>query len=332
MSPDEAQVFPLVHQVQLYFLLFNRVPLLRNDERPDRPDLDLGFPKVPSTKSIARSGNVRAKLAASAKGGRKSKLVKSVSFGETTVVSVARWINDPVKKVHFKPIVDVFPVTRWINTPTKRVHFGSTTVIPATPWDNKSAKSVSFGCRKAVIPVTRWIDQQKDVHVPRTTKRSFFQSNRSTTPAPSTAQVNKIGKVPTKPKASAKGGRHTKPVKHVHFGETTVVSVNRWIDRRKNTYPASIPAMGYQLQGWSVTPLSKPDKNGEEERYSTFWGSDSYVMLPKHASKPCDHGQDCSYNYLARIQARHAEWAPKVVFQAWLHRRESIRQKGVFML
>ncbi|KAI9368928.1 hypothetical protein BJX61DRAFT_536850 [Aspergillus egyptiacus] len=176
-------------------------------------------------------------------------------------------------------------------------------------------KKVQFGSRKTVIPVTRWIDQEKHVFKPLIRYRCRDHRHVDAHHARSKARFDKAGK----------------PVKHVRFGETTEVSVTRWIDRLLHTHPEPIHAANQKLQGWRVIPLLKPRANGEEVRYKTYWGSDPYAMLTVHLDSPCDHGHDCSYWCLARIQAKHPTWAPKVVFQAWLHKRESIRRKGLFM-
>ncbi|KAL3476586.1 hypothetical protein BJX99DRAFT_258335 [Aspergillus californicus] len=256
-------------------------------------------PTIPEPKrSIARSRYVRAKPEASARGGRKT---------------------NPGKSVRFEEEVTVVPVTRWINDPVKRVQFGDATVIPPAPWVNNTApKSVSFGCRKTVVPVTRWIDQEKHVSVPSPYRKRPSQ-------APTTAQVAK----PVRRRITSR--EPTKPAKSVHFGEDSVASVSRWIIPRLDVHPEPAAIQGRRIQGWSVTPLSKPDKDGLEVRYTTSWKSSSYVMLPKHSSKPCDHGIDCSYNHLAQIQAKHPEWAPKVVFQAWLHKRDHLRRDGYYV-
>lgn len=205
------------------------------------------------------------------------------------------------------------------NKPVKRVHFGETTVIP----------------------VTRWIDQVLDVHAfPGSRSMEILQQAKEDALAAQEKYLaakraagrttRQVDNARAKPSAPAKSERKSKPTKSVRFGETTVVSVPRWIDRRKNVYPAPIAAMG-TLQGWSVTPLTNPDEDGEEEKYTTYWGSDSYVGISDHISQPC-HRQSCAWNALARLQARHPDWTPPEVFRCWLHKRESIRKKGVFML
>ncbi|PWY77244.1 hypothetical protein BO94DRAFT_588579 [Aspergillus sclerotioniger CBS 115572] len=128
------------------------------------------------------------------------------------------------------------------------------------------------------------------------------------------------------------GGRKTKSLKSVRFGETTAVPVSRWIDRRENVFPAPLAAMGY-LQGWKVTPLSKPDEDGETEKYTTYWGSDSYIMLTSShsASQPCDR-YGCAWNRLARIADMRPTWGPATVFMAYNQLREQIRQRGGYRL
>ncbi|KAL4778906.1 hypothetical protein BJX76DRAFT_362274 [Aspergillus varians] len=247
-------------------------------------------PTIPSYSRLStRAGNVQTKPETSVKGGRKSKPAKRVHFGETTVVSVTRWINSPVKNVHF----------------------GSETVIPVTPW----------------------IVKEEHVYRPPSRRRLLSRRNIPTPHAQSTAQVDRVGNVRAKPAALAKGKAKTKPTKTVRFGESSVVSVTRWINRREHTHRPPITAMGH-LQGWSVTRLPKPNSDGEEEKYTTYWGSRPYAMFSTHASGPCDR-QYCAWNYLASLQARHPEWdRPSVVglafvlLQTWW--RFSIRGQRTF--
>ncbi|PWY69514.1 hypothetical protein BO70DRAFT_365775 [Aspergillus heteromorphus CBS 117.55] len=132
--------------------------------------------------------------------------------------------------------------------------------------------------------------------------------------------------------APTSAGRKDKSVKVVRFGENTVIPVSRWIVRQEHVYPAPIAAMGH-LQGWSVTPLTEPDEDGEMEKYATYWGSDSYVMLTfsHDASRPCNR-QDCAWNRLARIAARRPAWGPATVFMVWNRLREQVRERGGFRL
>ncbi|RAK99661.1 uncharacterized protein BO80DRAFT_409916 [Aspergillus ibericus CBS 121593] len=134
------------------------------------------------------------------------------------------------------------------------------------------------------------------------------------------------------PASAGVGGRKAKSVKSVRFGETTVVTVSRWIDRRENVFPAPLAAMGH-LQGWKVTPLSKPDEDGETEKYTTYWGSDSYIMLTSShsASESCGR-YGCAWNRLARIAGLKPTWGPATVFMAWNRLREQIRQRGGYRL
>ncbi|PYI10618.1 hypothetical protein BO78DRAFT_414696 [Aspergillus sclerotiicarbonarius CBS 121057] len=128
------------------------------------------------------------------------------------------------------------------------------------------------------------------------------------------------------------GGRKAKLLKSVRFGETTVVPVSRWIDRRENVFPAPLAALGH-LQGWKVTPLSKPDEDGETEKYTTYWGSDSYIMLTSShsASESCGR-YGCAWNRLACIADQRPTWGPATVFMAWNKLREQIRQRGGYRL
>ncbi|KAE8353880.1 hypothetical protein BDV28DRAFT_132271 [Aspergillus coremiiformis] len=127
-------------------------------------------------------------------------------------------------------------------------------------------------------------------------------------------------------------GRKDAPVrKRVRFGETTVATVSRWIERPRHVF-VGVPSSFGHLQGWSVTPLPEPDKDGELEKYVSYWGSDSYIMLTSaHKSGPC--GQEgCAWNSLARLWRRHPMWTPPMVFKGWLAIREMRRKKGVFAL
>ncbi|KAL2860666.1 uncharacterized protein BJX67DRAFT_392158 [Aspergillus lucknowensis] len=119
-----------------------------------------------------------------------------------------------------------------------------------------------------------------------------------------------------KPAILIKGPRKDKSVrKCVRFGATTTVSVPRWIVRREHVYSAPPLAMGH-IQGWSVTPLAEPDEDGEEEKYTTYWGSDSYVILTSnHAEGPCDR-YGCAWNALGWVQAMNPTWYPEMVFEA----------------
>ncbi|KAL2784500.1 hypothetical protein BJX66DRAFT_343977 [Aspergillus keveii] len=175
---------------------------------------------------------------------RKNKPGKSVRFAEqVTVRSVTRWINKPVKHVHFAPTVEVIPVTRWINAPTK---------------------SVSFSSLKTVIPVTRWIDRRE--HVSRIpVLRTRFRA----THALSNAQIDSTRKV---------SGSKTKPVKHVHFGETTTHTVTRWIEPAVHVSRLPLRTRNYRLTGWSVIPPSMPDNSGEEAQYIASWSFRSSAM------------------------------------------------------
>ncbi|CEL01343.1 hypothetical protein ASPCAL00928 [Aspergillus calidoustus] len=200
---------------------------------------------------------------------RKNKPGKSVRFAEeVTVRPVTRWINEPVKHVHFAPTVEVIPVSRWINAPTK---------------------SVSFSSLKTVIPVTRWIDRRE--HVSRIpVLRTRFRA----THALSNAQIDTTRKV---------SDSRAKPVKHVHFGETTTHTVTRWIEPAVHVSCLPLRSRNYRLTGWSVIPFSKPDKSGEEARYVASWSFRSYATLPKHASKPGNHGHAPAHS-VSRLVSR----------------------------
>ncbi|KAL4874643.1 hypothetical protein BJY04DRAFT_10855 [Aspergillus karnatakaensis] len=158
-----------------------------------------------------------------------------------------------------------------------------------------------------------------------------LRTSKTTTHAPLKKSTAFSRPVQAKPATSVKGGRKDKPTKRVRFGETTVVSVTRWIVRSDDVYPAPPMAMGH-LQGWIVRSLSKPDEDGEVEKYTTFWGSDSYVMLTSnHRLEPCDR-EGCAWNSLARIQAMRPMWSPEMIFSAWHKKREMTRKRGGFAL
>ncbi|KAL3250760.1 hypothetical protein ABHI18_011030 [Aspergillus niger] len=182
------------------------------------------------------------------------------------------------------------------------------------------------------------------VEKPRSTTRPTPRVERASVPsdraiysphmaARARRAIRRIDEVLAKPalvKASA-GGRKAKSVKSVRFGEDTVIPVSCWIVRREHVFPAPLAAMGH-LQGWKVTPRSEPDEEGELEKYTTYWGSDSYVMLDCHsASEPCGR-EGCQYNRLASIAARRPRWGPATVFTAWNMLREKVRQRGGFRL
>ncbi|KAL4887532.1 hypothetical protein BJY04DRAFT_204416 [Aspergillus karnatakaensis] len=201
-------------------------------------------PTIPDSKRpTARTGYVRAKPEAPAKGGRKAKSGKTVRFAEET-------------------------------------------------------SNVSFGCRRTVTPVTRWIEKAKHVHVPLRLRKRVQ--------APSTAQVDK--KSQSLPARQPRSALRRKPVRNVHFGEDSVESVTRWIDPLVDVHPEPAGTRGRQLQGWSVTPLPKPDKHGLTEKYTSYWGSRPYVKLRTHSKTSCDHGLDCIIALLAYLQLCFYVW------------------------
>ncbi|KAL1999557.1 hypothetical protein VTN02DRAFT_4347 [Thermoascus thermophilus] len=125
----------------------------------------------------------------------------------------------------------------------------------------------------------------------------------------------------------------SRPAKRVRFGEATVVTVDRWIERRAHVFPAPGRILG-QLQGWKVTPLAAPDEDGETARYTTYWGSGSSMLSFSH-HRPCDR-EGCAWNELAGIQrgwdgrtpGRFRHWSTADVFRVWLARRERVRRRG----
>ncbi|KAE8152592.1 hypothetical protein BDV25DRAFT_137786 [Aspergillus avenaceus] len=119
--------------------------------------------------------------------------------------------------------------------------------------------------------------------------------------------------------------------KCVRFGDTTVIPVSRWIDRREHVFIGPPSAMGH-LQGWNVTALTEPDEDGEMEKHTTYWGSDSYIMLTSnHAFGPCDRYL-CAWNALARVKAVRPMWNSEMVFKGWMRLREIKREKGCHLL
>ncbi|PYH43359.1 uncharacterized protein BP01DRAFT_301232 [Aspergillus saccharolyticus JOP 1030-1] len=139
-------------------------------------------------------------------------------------------------------------------------------------------------------------------------------------------------RVPRVPVSCVPVVRKDKSKKRVRFCETTeVLTVPRWIERKEHVFPGPLSCLGH-LQGWKVTPLREPDEDGEMEKYTTYWGSDTYVCLSYHnANSPCNRYM-CAWNSLARIQAKRPAWQPPMVFSGWLKMREKLREQGEFRL
>ncbi|OJZ80702.1 hypothetical protein ASPFODRAFT_212454 [Aspergillus luchuensis CBS 106.47] len=195
----------------------------------------------------------------------------------------------------------------WAATPKVEGHKKS-------PEGHRSTTRPSPRVERASGPYTRAI---RSPHMAARTRRAL-------------RRIDEVLAKPALVKAGA-GERKAKSVKSVRFGEDTIIPVSCWIVRREHVFPAPLAAMGH-LQGWKVTPRAEPDEEGEMEKYTTYWGSDSYVMLDIHsASEPC--GRDgCQYQRLASIAARRPGWGPATVFLAWNLLREKVRQRGGFRL
>ncbi|BCR95153.1 uncharacterized protein AKAW2_20093A [Aspergillus luchuensis] len=195
----------------------------------------------------------------------------------------------------------------WAATPKVEGHKKS-------PEGHRSTTRPSPRVERASGPYTRAI---RSPHMAARTRRAL-------------RRIDEVLAKPALVKAGA-GERKAKSVKSVRFGEDTIIPVSCWIVRREHVFPAPLAAMGH-LQGWKVTPRAEPDEEGEMEKYTTYWGSDSYVMLDIHsASEPC--GRDgCQYQRLASIAARRPGWGPATVFLAWNMLREKVRQRGGFRL
>ncbi|KAL2010005.1 hypothetical protein VTN00DRAFT_5812 [Thermoascus crustaceus] len=126
------------------------------------------------------------------------------------------------------------------------------------------------------------------------------------------------------------GGRKDKSVKRIRFGEATVVTVDRWIERKEHVFPAPGRILG-QLQGWKVTPLEEPDEDGEMSKYTTYWGSGSSMLSFSH-HRPCDR-DGCAWNELANIQrgwdskspSRFRHWSTADVFKTMSSARFVVR-------
>ncbi|KAF7591338.1 hypothetical protein BBP40_001662 [Aspergillus hancockii] len=124
-----------------------------------------------------------------------------------------------------------------------------------------------------------------------------------------------VGVALTKPVLRTRRCKEPSVTKCVRFGEVTVKSVSRWIEWPEHAY--HVPSFMGHLQGWNVTPLTTPDEDGQMEKYVSYWGSDHYIMLTSaHAHGPCDRYR-CSWNALARVQARWPWMNPTDVFYRW---------------
>ncbi|KAL4811095.1 hypothetical protein BDV18DRAFT_128582 [Aspergillus unguis] len=219
--------------------------------------------------------------------------------------------------------------TRKSSTPAPESTIPSpeTPAVSATHSVKAPRKTVRFACRATVIPVTPWIDREQHVYDHLLEKLANLRRKILSPHALKTApKVDRSGYSLSKlPPASRK------PVKSVRFGETTEVSVTRWIIPQQHTHSDPVVAKGGKLQGWSVTPLKRPTKEGDTEHYAVYCGSSKYRMLHRHCSeKSCDNS--CSYGYLAQVQACRPKWTPEQVFKAWCRKREESRKQGTFRL
>ncbi|RAL15596.1 uncharacterized protein BO97DRAFT_217226 [Aspergillus homomorphus CBS 101889] len=126
--------------------------------------------------------------------------------------------------------------------------------------------------------------------------------------------------------------RKDKSKKRVRFCETTeVLTVPRWIERKEHAFPGPLSCLGH-LQAWKVTPLHEPDEDGEMEKYTTYWGSESYAYLSTHdATSPGDRYL-CAWNSLAWVRAKRPAWDDPMVFSGWLDMRAKLRGRGHFRL
>lgn len=152
-----------------------------------------------------------------------------------------------------------------------------------------------------------------------------------TAPARVRRAVALIDAVLAKPAISkgVAGRNKDKSVKRVRFGEMTVVTVPRWIERKDHVFPDPGRIAG-RLQGWKVTQLEEPDEDGEMCKYTTYWGHSQPSMLAFNHYRPC--GRGCAWNRLAALQRKLRAWDTEAVFKAWLAEREKIRQRGGFAL
>ncbi|KAI1946106.1 hypothetical protein LOZ57_003857 [Ophidiomyces ophidiicola] len=127
--------------------------------------------------------------------------------------------------------------------------------------------------------------------------------------------------------------------KRVQFTGGRVKIVDRWIVRGVDTHPDHSASLLGKLSGWRVTPLSKPDKDGETEKYTEYWCS-SCTQLKSH-SVPCE--QKCAYCQVGKIQKdlnrRNGisddspfDISSQYVFKAWNQQREKSRARGNWVL
>ncbi|KAI1959951.1 hypothetical protein LOZ58_004316 [Ophidiomyces ophidiicola] len=127
--------------------------------------------------------------------------------------------------------------------------------------------------------------------------------------------------------------------KRVQFTGGRVKIVDPWIVRGVDTHPDHSASLLGKLSGWRVTPLSKPDKDGETEKYTEYWCS-SCTQLKSH-SVPCE--QKCAYCQVGKIQKDLNRWngisddspfdiSSQYVFKAWNQQREKSRARGNWVL
>lgn len=138
--------------------------------------------------------------------------------------------------------------------------------------------------------------------------------------------------VPVKPSDEAK----EKPEKRVRFSDSVRVhNVSFWIDRKKHVFDNGLRLLG-RLQGWRVTPLEKPDEDGETEHYMTIWGHDHSNLHYHRGVVQCPQ-PGCVWSRIARFEARLAASGVRLpesadVVRAWSVGREKIRQRGGWRL
>lgn len=126
--------------------------------------------------------------------------------------------------------------------------------------------------------------------------------------------------------------------KSVRFGDVAVHDVDYWIDRKTHVFfDGGLWKMG-RLQGWRVTPLDKPNEDGELEKYVTMWGSDhSNLYYHTNTGKKC-HNAGCHWSSIAFVyksymrQGVHLWDRHDLVLYAWSELRERERQKGHWLL
>lgn len=131
-------------------------------------------------------------------------------------------------------------------------------------------------------------------------------------------------------------GTTKKPKKCVQFGDVTVHKVNFWIDRKRDIFNDGGSYKLGRLQGWRVTPLSKPDEDGLTEHFMTKWGHDHSTLWYHESDKSCGQA-DCAWNNIALVrhklvQAGFRGFENHEIIATWNGMREKIREYGGFAL